>query len=61
MARAADDVGGSNLVFVDDGFTEEERTTALAAWWEKFDRRPKRDIGVRAADTLAELRAEGEI
>ena len=49
------------LVFIDDGLTDDERAVALAAWFEGFDRRTKRDIGVRAVDVLDEMRAEGEI
>jgi hypothetical protein len=61
MARAADSLPDPSVVFIDDGLTDDERGVALAAWFEGFDRRPKRDIGVRAVDVLDEMRAEGEI
>jgi hypothetical protein len=61
MARAADSLPDPSVVFIDDGLTDDERAAALAAWWDRFDHRPKHDIGVRAVDVLDEMRAEGEI
>ena len=57
MGRRSHDVPEPPLEFIDDGLTEDERGEALAAWLEAFDRRPALEVTIRAAQTLAELRA----
>jgi hypothetical protein len=61
VARRPRDLDEPPLEFIEDGLTDRERSAALASWFDTFDRRPAVPVAVRAADTLAELRAEGEI
>lgn len=61
MARHPKDVEGPPLAFIDDGLTDDDRAAALVAWLEELDCRPAVETGVRAADALAEVRAEGEV
>jgi hypothetical protein len=44
-------------VFIDDGLGDAERVRALEGWFARLDEEPVIDVAVRAADTLAELRA----
>jgi hypothetical protein len=61
MARAADHLSEPPVEFIADGMTDHERAVSLAAWFDEFDHRPKLELHTRAADTLAELRAEDEV
>ncbi len=49
------------LEFIEDGMTEDARAVAMEAWLAELDRHPPISLTVRAADTLAEARAEGEV
>lgn len=55
MARAVDDFPDLPLVPIDDGMTDEERARA---WDAELDSAEIVDVGVTAAETLAEVRAE---
>lgn len=61
MVRRSRDLRATDLTFIDDGLTDAERDEALAAWLADFDAHPAIEVGVRASDTLAEARAEGEV
>jgi hypothetical protein len=49
------------LEFIDDGLTDDARAAAMEAWLAELDRHPPISVAVRAVDTLAEARAEGEV
>lgn len=49
------------LEFIDDGLTDTARESAMVARLEELDRLPAVEIAVRATDTLAEARGEGEV
>jgi hypothetical protein len=61
MARAAGDLPVSGVDFIDDGMTDNASEKALDACLAELDEIPAVDVGVRAADTLAEARANGEV
>lgn len=61
MARAADHLPQPPLIFVDDGLTDAERQTALEDWLRELDNLQPVNVTARAADALAEARAEGEV
>jgi hypothetical protein len=61
VARHPSDLTEPDIEFIDDGMTDEERADALRRWFAALDERPARSLDVRASDTIAELRAEGEI
>lgn len=46
---------------VDDGMTDEEIAAQTQAWLAELRELPIIDIGVRAAETLDELYADGEL
>lgn len=56
MARRASDLP-KPVVFIDDGLSDAERVNALEGWFAQLDEEPVVDVALRAADTLAELRA----
>jgi hypothetical protein len=56
VARRASDLP-KPVVFIDDGLGDAERVRALEGWFARLDEEPVIDVAVRAADTLAELRA----
>lgn len=58
MARVADDFPELPLVPIDDGMTEEERARAWETWDDEWEASEMVDVGVTAAETLAEVRAE---
>lgn len=59
MARAVDDFSGP-LLPIDDGMTDEERERAWEAWDREWEVAEVIDVGITAADTLAEVRAESD-
>ncbi len=60
MVRVAEDFPGSPLVPVDDGMTDEQRERAWADWDLEWEAAELVDVGLSAADTLAEVRADPE-
>jgi len=58
MGRAADDLPEMPLVAIDDGMTDEERERAWEEWDAEWEAAEIADVDVRAADTLAEIRAD---
>jgi len=61
VARRPRDLPEPPLEFIEDGLTDDDRAAALEAWLAELDRHPSISLTVRAADTLAEARAEGEV
>lgn len=61
MARRLGDPSGLPLIPIDDGLTEAERKAAWAAWDAEWDAAPVVEVDVTAAETLAEVRAAGEV
>lgn len=61
VARRPHDVPDAPLEFIDDGLTEAARIASLDAWLAELDRLPPVSVTVRASDSLAEARAEGEV
>ena len=60
MARVADDFPEPPLVPIADGMTEEERARAWEKWDDEWEASEMVDVGVTAAETLAEVRAESD-
>lgn len=60
MARAADDMSRPPLVPIDDGMTDDERERAWEEWDREWEAAEVVDVGVAAAETLAEVRAESD-
>ena len=58
MARALHDFPDLPLVPIDDGMTDEGRTRAWEEWDAELDGAEVVDVGVTAAETLAEVRAD---
>lgn len=59
MARAVDDFSGP-LFPIDDGMTDDQRQRAWEAWDREWEAADVVDVGVTAAETLAEVRAESD-
>ena len=60
MARVADDFPELPLVPIDDGMTDAERERAWEKWDREWEAAESVEVGVTAAETLAEVRAESD-